>query len=127
MDIQEAAQAFSAQTMKMPWWEPEDGSDPSQWGDVVGHHRDSDMLEESNFHVISTDLEDRYPDDVQIVRFRHWAVGWVEEFFVRIWDASGHITPAWRAAVKWIEQLEEYPIADEHDYEERRFQAGEIE
>jgi hypothetical protein len=90
---------------EMPW--PSVGLGP------VGVHRDSDALARSNWAVVSGDLVSRFPESVQVVRFGHWAVGWVEEL---AWDAS---TPAVVAAVDaWRERLANYPVADEEHFSE---------
>lgn len=98
-----------------------------------GIHRDSDPLDESNFYVAlrliaeacgleATDVtylgrpwEDGEPctAPVGIVRFRHWAVGWIEELVVRI-DHAAAIT----AAIALLDRLENYPILDEDHYAE---------
>lgn len=122
-DLTEIAAAKAAQTREMPHWEPDDGSDPLNWGTFLGHHRDSRLLEESNWEVITNDMLNRFPDDVELVTFGHWGVGWIEEMFVRMRDEQGRFTPAFKAAVKWEEALEAYPVADETDYSEREHEA----
>jgi hypothetical protein len=107
----------------MPLWEPQDGTDPSQWAATVGRHRDSTLLEESNWAVVTADMQKRFPDDTEIVRFGHWGVGWVEELFVRIWDASGEITPAFQAAAEWRGALEGYPVANDEHYSQMEYDA----
>lgn len=122
-DLAEIATVKAAQTRKMPHWEPDDGSNPLNWGTFLGHHRDSTLLEESNWEVITNDMLNRFPDDVELVTFGHWGVGWIEEMFVRMRDEQGRFTSAFKAAVEWAEKLEEYPVADEMDYSEREYEA----
>lgn len=123
-NIDDVARLKSEQTVRMPFWEPDDGSDRRNWATFVGHHRDSEPLEESNWQVISEDLQNRFPDDTEVVRFRHWGVGWVEELFVRIRDSRGRITPAFEAGVEWMERLAEYPVADEEHFSQTEYEMG---
>lgn len=77
----------------------------------VGRSRDSGPLDLSNFKVISAELQARFPESVCILRFRHWAVGWVEEI---AFDATKD--PVVEAVVAWGEKLEKYPVADEEHF-----------
>ena len=106
------------------WDGPYDDSDPSTWAVIISYHRDSDPLEVSNYRVISKDLEERFPDDVEQHHFRHWAVGWIDHLFVRAYDQNGKITPAFKAAMEWLEALQEYPVADEMDLAEVELEMG---
>lgn len=101
------------------WEGPSDESDPDKWAFTVSRHRDSGLLDESNFATISKDMEARFPDDVEVVHSSHWAVGWIDELAVRVFDEQGGITDAFHAIVDWKDKLEDYPIADEDDYSER--------
>jgi len=105
---------------------------PDGWAiGPVGRHRDSDVLQESNFSVACQDLHrdagpERGPydddDDAtgtwEVVRFGHWAVGWVEEIAYRI---DG---PAATAACRIAGQLEVSAVLDEMDYSEREYEAA---
>lgn len=82
----------------------------------VGQHRDSDILERSNFAVILADLQ-AVDDRVTVVRWGHWAVGWVEELLVPL------TLPVASRVAEWRKQLAGYPIADEDDYSEREREA----
>jgi hypothetical protein len=77
----------------------------------VGRHRDSDALALSNFRVVYGDLHEKLGNAVEIVRFNHWAVGWVEEL---AWDAGR--ADAVAAVDEWRAALESYPVADEMDW-----------
>lgn len=114
--------ALVSTAKKLPY---DDGPPREGWGDLVGRHRDSDILEVSNFEVIEADLTKRFPDDVETASFGHFAVGWVEELLVRVLDKHGKITPAGKAAVDWGLKLESYPVADEDDFSRREFEAEE--
>jgi hypothetical protein len=99
-------------------------------------HRDADILTQSNYAVITTDLGERFPEDTEIVRSSHWAVGWTEQLAVRVlrdlpecepaWTGArdprmceDYITDAFRALLEWAEALEDYPVADEQDHSRR--------
>ncbi|MFF4815246.1 hypothetical protein ACFY2K_11720 [Kitasatospora sp. NPDC001309] len=75
--------------------------------------RDADALEESNWEVISGDLEKRFPEGVSIHSFGHFVHGYYERLYVRADDAL-----AIRAIQEWVERLEECAVADETHYSE---------
>jgi hypothetical protein len=109
---------------KLPVGRPETPAEKglgTSWGvGPVGQTRDSDLLEVSNFEAVSTDLLERFgEDDVEILRFGHFVVGWVDEIAWRAVDKKGLITKVAQAAYEWFSKLEEHPVADEEDYSRR--------
>lgn len=50
-----------------------------------GQTRDSDALARSNFEAVCSQLDtlDPHGNDWDVLRFGHWAVGWIDEIFVR--------------------------------------------
>lgn len=93
-------------------WDLDEYAEEQGWQGVavgpVGHHRDSDALERSNWAVVYADLHDRFGDDVDEVSFGHWAVGWVAEL---AWNAgNAELADAVKA---WQSALADYPVADE--------------
>lgn len=94
------------------------------WGIAFGQSRDSGLMEQSNFAVISADMLKRFRRDVQVVRFGHWAVGWVENIAVKMLDRHGRVTPAARAIFDWKSKMEDYPVADDEDYSQREYDAA---
>lgn len=74
-------------------------------------HRDSDALARSNFEVIYRDLSERFGDSVDIARFGHWAVGWVEEIIFDIGNDDCE-----QAVAAWREKLDSYPVADDEHF-----------
>lgn len=88
-----------------------------EWAVVLGHHRDSELLAESNYACALAELRalDR-GDDVREESASHWAVGWVESILVRIGS------PACDRAVSMREQLEDYPGLNESDFSEREWE-----
>lgn len=102
-------------------WDLEGYAEGHDWSGVeigpVGRHRDSGILDTSNFEVILEDLKERFGDAVDSTTFGHWAVGWVEEI---TWDAARDDV---RAVVEsWREALEGYPVASEEDYSAREYE-----
>ena len=83
-------------------------------------NRDSDSLEESNFHCGLEKLGGE-GEDVEVHRFGHWANGWFEIIVIR------PKTEAAKSAVKLESKLEDYPLLNEDDYCERRYEAGEYD
>ncbi len=75
----------------------------------VGRHRDSDLIEESNFGVVTDRLHMVDPEglDYEIHRFGHWACGWIEEIAYRPGSAVASLVETFRA------DLDGYPILDE--------------
>jgi hypothetical protein len=97
---------------------------PDGWGvGPVGVHRDSDCLARSNWAAaierLTVDVgpETPYDEDPgydrddpgtwEVVRFGHWAVGWVDEIAYRIAGPAAHLI------LDMAEALEDYPVLDE--------------
>jgi hypothetical protein len=98
------------------WKIPRDyfGADwPEYYSSGVGRSRDSDCLEESNFHSLLAALGGE-SDTVRVVRESHWAVGWVE------WIAI-HESDTWslKVADGLRMRLDSYPVLDEDDWSRR--------
>lgn len=85
-----------------------DDSEYRDWYDVIGRTRDSEAISESNFRVALRLLGGEGPD-VRVERYGHWAVGWIEEIYVR----PG--SQACKTAEEIRERLDDYPILDEED------------
>ena len=94
-----------------------------QWAYCYGVHRDSDLLEESNFDAVHADMAKRFPSGVAVEEASHWAVGWYRHLAVRVLDKRGKATKAALAMREWLDRLEDYPVADESDYSEREWNA----
>lgn len=77
-----------------------------------GRSRESDLIEESNFAVAVSRLSmiDSDKADYEVIRFGHFAVGWIDEIVTRPGSACA------AAASKMRESLEDYPILDEDHY-----------
>lgn len=114
---------------------PEDfgywGSDDTfkTWGFCgIDKHRDSGVLDRSNFEVITKDLMSKYPEDFRIEGYGHWAVGHVDRLVCRILknERDGlieeNITDAFREAMDWQDNLKDYPIANESHFSEMEYE-----
>lgn len=98
-------------------WDLAEYAEEQGWQGVaigpVGHHRDSDALERSNWAVVYADLHDRFGSDVDEVSFGHWAVGWVAEL---AWNAGN--AELSEAVDRWFAALSDYPVADDEHFSE---------
>jgi hypothetical protein len=81
----------------------------------VGHHRDSDLREESNWECTLREFAKLDPEgtDYREIRFGHWGVGWIEELLVRPGTAVAKCARDIQAA------LADYPILDDCDHSTR--------
>jgi len=82
----------------------------------VGQHRDSDVLDVSNMAAALAGMGGE-GEDVEVLRFRHWACGWVEEISFRMDSEAAEIAHVLAMS------LEDYPVLDDEDYSEREFEA----
>jgi hypothetical protein len=89
---------------------------PEYYSSGVGRSRDSDCLEESNFHAMLAALGGE-SDTVRVVRESHWAVGWVEWIAIHESDEK-----ALREADRLCGELKDYPILDEEDHSSREWE-----
>ena len=95
---------------------------------VSGQHRDSGILDQSNFNVTEQRLAPW--DDTEVnaldhawttTTASHFLVGWVDTIYVHQ-DAPVELLAE---AAEVIESLENYPILDEEDYSRREMEAAE--
>lgn len=78
----------------------------------LGQHRDSDALTRSNFTCALRAIG----GEAQVVRERHWAVGWVEWIAIHQDDTE---TLARASAI--AERLADYPVLDEDHFSELEY------
>jgi len=88
-----------------------------EWYVFLGRHRDSSLLEKSNFDR-GLELIGGESDTVIIVRESHWAVGWVE--WVAIHESD---TAALREADEIMGALHDYPVLDDEHYSQMQSDA----
>lgn len=103
---------------------PEDDERWTIW--YLGAGRDERPEGASNHATARKALEGADADekDWREESHNHWAVGHIDGFAVRVRDAQGSITPAFRAVAEMVAALEDYPILDESDYSEREYAAS---
>jgi hypothetical protein len=82
-------------------------------------NRDSGLLEQSNAKAIEKALSQFSNED-----HSHWAVGWVRGYAVRVFDANGELTPAFKELCALAAKLESYPVLDEDDYSSMQYEAS---
>jgi hypothetical protein len=91
------------------------GEDYSEYYVVLTKHRDSDLIQESNFDCVQRDIEAGFIDSTEVIRLNHWAVGWVELLLIHESNLEALIE-----ADRIVYKLESiYPIFDEDDYTQR--------
>ena len=92
-----------------------DGREKAEWLiGPVGQTRDSDSISESNWRVVIREMRVLDPEeqDHEILRFGHFACGWVEEIATRPGSACAEYAASARKA------LDQYPILDDDDHSE---------
>jgi len=80
---------------------------------LLSRHRDSGLVEESNFWSALKALNGE-SDTVKIIRSKHWAVGWIEVILIHESD-----TKSVEKGNKIEESLKSYPIFNDDDFYER--------
>lgn len=100
-------------------WERADnyaGSNFFEYFVGLGQHRDSDILEQSNFACALIMLGGE-SETVIVEHAGHWVVGWVETILVHESDK-----PRLKILSSIREKLDDYPVLDESDYSEREYE-----
>ena len=95
--------------------EPPDGEN---WALIATKHRGSDNIDKSNAVVIEQEVCAQFPEDAHIERFSDWLAGWSENLVLRVYDAQGAVTPAFKAYAQLAERMQGYPLLDESLYSE---------
>ena len=116
MNITEFKKACLTRPADFACWD--DKLDFEVWGIApFSVHRDSEILDQSNWAVISEDLMKRFPKSFDIFRASHSAVGWMEHLIIKTSNRK-----AVKAAFEWCERLDDYPVADEDDFSNREYE-----
>lgn len=82
------------------------------WLVVMTQSRDSDILTESNWSCALKKLGGE-GENVEIMRFGHWACGWWEALCVR------EDSPSQVVGQDIYDSIDAYPVLDENDFSER--------
>ena len=83
------------------------------YGIVYLKNRDSGPLEESNYAVVLNELAGLA--GWEYFSAGHWGVGYVDGFAV-IYNS-----PAWAKIIELLDRMNDYPILDEDDFNQREF------
>jgi hypothetical protein len=100
------------------WWGRDEMFKTWGWAGIDKNNA-SDAYAIVNFDVITENLISRFPDDFDIVGLRHWVVGHVDRLTCRVLKdedvdiTEENITDAFKAAMTWQMELEDYPLADD--------------
>lgn len=96
------------------------GAEWPDWFVFLGRHRDCEAITRSNFECGLARLGGESAT-VQIVRERHWAVGWVE--WIGIHESAADKLDA---AETMLKKLEDYPVLDDEHFSDLEWtEAGE--
>lgn len=121
------------------------------WAQTFSRHRDSDVLEISNYETILTAFAEKYKlnEDYRVEGSSHWAVGWTDAILVRAlqckcedWEDAdiyktslqfepwrcntcgdrARVTEIFKDAFELTGRLQDYPVLDEMDYCTREYE-----
>jgi len=90
------------------------GDDRSEWINVIGRNRDSDLLTESNFQAALDMLGGEQEGLIEVAHFSHWACGWYELIQVNKTNKKGL-----KIALDILNKIDAYPVLDESDFSDR--------
>jgi hypothetical protein len=128
-DVEGAGRALAGAWQDIPcfcWHRGYNLEDADQWCIWYTSHRDSGLLDQSNEKVFNERLEPFSEDndpDVVFERHSHFAVGHIDGFTLRVSKPDGTITPVFEEFCRIKKALEDYPILNEQDYTEMKYQA----
>jgi hypothetical protein len=89
-----------------------------EWFVFLGRHRDSSVLEESNFKR-GLELIGGESETVMIVREGHWGFGWIEWIAIH---ESDHAALDEADEILW--GLADYPVLDDMHYSDMEYEAA---
>lgn len=91
---------------------------------ILSHHRDSCLLDESNWDAVSSELFDADSSNhVYTFTANHWGVGWIEHLILKS-SAPEYLQ---QQAAEILGALESYPVYDEQDLGRRQIEWAEQE
>ncbi len=119
-DLAKALANNHAKFQSFGWDSDAQPEDKHLWAIVYTSNRDSDALDRSNAAAIEKALAPWDGETVETLSHSHWAVGHVDGFMIRVYEADGQtITPAFLVYSELHCALADYPVLDESDYSER--------
>lgn len=99
--------------------------DAENWCIVYTNNRDSKLLEQSNAEAIQAEMEEfTQGDDPDCIseRHDHWAVGWTDGYSIRVYRGK-ETTPAFERWCDIQNRLSDYPVLDDEDYSQKKYDA----
>lgn len=129
LDIDEAAQKAAGNWQRFNsfvWFRDRELDDADRWAIVYTHNRDSGLLDQSNASVIAKAMKpfaQTNDPDVVFESHSHWACGWISGFSIRVFDANGEITEAFRTYHELAQAMDDYAYLDEEDHSRREYEA----
>ncbi len=114
-----------AKFQSFDWNHDAQPDDKHLWAIVYTSNRDSGCLDQSNEAQILKALKPftgwhKDGETVETLSHSHWAVGHVDGFMIRVYEADGTtITPAFLVYSELLCSLADYPILNEEDHSER--------
>ena len=128
LDLEDAAQATAGNWKTFDcffWCRADDLADADNWTVIYTHHRDSDLMDQSNAAaieaVLDTFTKGNNPD-VVAESHDHFMVGSMDGFSIRVYR-RGRITKAFRKWHEVVQRLADYPVLDTDDYARRQYEA----
>lgn len=97
--------------------------DAEAWAIVYTSNRDSGLLDKANEKAIAEAMEPFLGGDAKMESHNHWAVGYVDGYSIRVYDAKGEVTKAFSTWAELCLALEDYPVPDEDLYCEMEYEA----
>ena len=128
MDLEDAAQAAAGNWRSFDcffWLRGDDLPDAENWTVIYTHHRDSDLMDQSNAAAIEAELDtftQGNNPDVVAESHSHFLVGWMGGFSIRVFK-RGRITEAFRKWHELAQRLADYPVLNTDDYSRRQYEA----
>lgn len=119
--IKDFAEKILGNYTRIPNYADYSDYDPRYWTMLHLSHRDSDVLTLSNAATIRQELESLDTDtDIEFSSVLHWAVGYCDVVYIRVYDTSGEITRAFAKYFELQERLADYPVLNDDDYNARQ-------
>lgn len=129
MELKESIESLKGNWMKFEsfaWFHQPD--DAPNWCIVYTSNRDSGIVAKSNAAYFHKRLNPLVDDTEDVLEFgaNHWACGYVDGWAVRVVDAAGNPTPAFKVLHELLNERDARDILDEDDYNQR-FEEGKRE
>lgn len=106
------------------WYSDAQPNDAENWCVVTLSTRDTvSLCDKSNEAVIEREMEPYLGGDANLMCSNHWGFGYLNQLAIRVKDADGNITEAFKTFCEMQLALSDYPVLDTSDYSEREYNA----